>query len=86
MPFEDALAARLDLFRPSVRTLAKYLDTRPPRCVLPAYSIVVLFVEGAACAISLIFSVVAELLSLSFLLGAILRLSDYVFKSSLFRI
>jgi phosphoserine phosphatase len=31
VPFEDALAARLDLFRPSVRTLAKFLDTRPPR-------------------------------------------------------
>jgi len=31
VPFEDALAARLALFRPSVRTLAKFLDTRPPR-------------------------------------------------------
>ncbi|XP_024381742.1 phosphoserine phosphatase, chloroplastic [Physcomitrium patens] len=31
VPFEDALAARLALFRPSVQTLAKFLDTRPPR-------------------------------------------------------
>lgn len=31
VPFEDALAARLALFRPSVKTLAKFLDTRPPR-------------------------------------------------------
>ena len=33
VPFEDALAARLALFRPSVKTLAKFLDTRPPRYV-----------------------------------------------------
>lgn len=31
VPFEDALAARLALFRPSVKSLAKFLDTRPPR-------------------------------------------------------
>lgn len=31
VPFEDALAARLALFRPSVTTVAKYLDTRPPK-------------------------------------------------------
>lgn len=34
VPFEDALAARLALFRPSVQTLAKFLDTRPPRYVI----------------------------------------------------
>lgn len=31
VPFEDALAARLALFRPSVTTLAKYLDSGPPK-------------------------------------------------------
>jgi len=31
VPFEDALAARLELFRPSVTTLAKFLDSRPPK-------------------------------------------------------
>jgi hypothetical protein len=35
VPFEDALAARLALFRPSEKTLAKFLDTRPPRYIRP---------------------------------------------------
>ncbi|KAG0582554.1 hypothetical protein KC19_3G068900 [Ceratodon purpureus] len=30
VPFEDALAARLALFRPSAKTLANFLETRPP--------------------------------------------------------
>ncbi len=31
VPFEDALAARLDLMRPSRATLAAFLAAHPPR-------------------------------------------------------
>jgi phosphoserine phosphatase len=31
VPFEEALAARLSLFKPSLSKVEEYLDKRPPR-------------------------------------------------------
>ena len=37
VPFEEALAARLSLFNPSLRQVQDFLETRPPKYVILVY-------------------------------------------------